>query len=175
MTSYSFASRCFHWLTAVLVPAAYILSVGGPEMRVFGEANKSLLDLHESLGLAVFVTTALRLAHRRWAAPPAPEPMPEWMHRAALATRLMLYFLLAFIPLSAISGSWLEGHPLSFYLIGDIASPWPISPAIGQAILALHKLAGDAIMWLAGLHAAAALYHHFILKDGVLRAMLVSR
>ena len=68
MTSYSFASRCFHWLTAVLVLAAFVLSVGGPETRVFGEANKSLLVLHESLGLAVFATTALRLAHRRWAA-----------------------------------------------------------------------------------------------------------
>ena len=36
----------------------------------------------------------------------------------------------------------------------------------------VHKFLGDAIMWLAGLHAAAALYHHFILKDGVLATML---
>jgi len=175
MTSYSFASRCFHWLTAILVLAAFLLSVGGPEARVFSEANKSFLALHESLGLAVFVTTALRLAYRRWSPPPASAPMPEWMHQAATVTRLLLYFLLVFIPLSAILGSWMEGHSLSLYILGDIAAPWTTSPAIGNTLLALHKLAGDAIMWLAGLHAAAALYHHFVLKDGVLRAMLVSR
>ncbi|MGA8785710.1 MAG: cytochrome b, partial [Polaromonas sp.] len=31
---------------------------------------------------------------------------------------------------------------------------------------------GDAIVWLAGFHAAAALFHHFVLKDGVLASML---
>ena len=174
MTSYSFASRCFHWLTAVLVLAAFVQSPGGPEERVFGAANRDSLTLHESLGLAVFVTTLLRLAHRAWAPAPAPVAMPAWMHWAAGITRWLLYFLLAFIPLSAIFGSWMGGHALSFYF-GGIASPWATSQTLGQTALALHKQAGDAIMWLAGLHAAAALYHHFILKDGVLRSMLVAR
>lgn len=39
---------------------------------------------------------------------------------------------------------------------------------------ALHQFLGDAIMWLAGVHAAAAIYHHVVLKDGVLWAMLPS-
>jgi cytochrome b561 len=112
VAGYSFASRSFHWLTALLVVAAYILSVGGPEARVFADGNKGLLTLHESLGLAIFVTTLLRLAHRRWARPTDPVAMPIWMHQAALATRLLLYFLLVFVPLSAIVGSWFEGHSL---------------------------------------------------------------
>jgi cytochrome b561 len=174
VAGYSFASRSFHWLTALLVLAAYVLSIGGREARVFADGNKGLLTLHESLGLAIFVTTLLRLAHRRWARSPDPVSMPVWMHQAALATRLLLYFLLVFLPLSAIVGSWIEGHSLSFYFVGAIASPWATSPALGQSILSLHKLAGDAIMWLGGVHAAAALFHHFILKDNVLRSMLVS-
>ena len=36
----------------------------------------------------------------------------------------------------------------------------------------VHGVLGDAIMWLAGLHAAAAIFHHLVLKDGVLSAML---
>lgn len=174
MKSYSLVARCFHWLTAILVLAAFLLSAGGPEALVFGPDNKGLLTLHESLGLAVFALTALRLGYRRWAPPPAPAAMPEWMHRAAALTHFLLYFLLALLPLAAIFGSWMEGHALSFYF-GDIASPWAASPALGASALAAHKLAGDAIMWLAGLHSAAALYHHFILKDGVLRSMLVER
>jgi cytochrome b561 len=39
----------------------------------------------------------------------------------------------------------------------------------------VHKFLGDAIMWLAGLHAAAAMFHHVVLKDGVLSAMLPQR
>jgi cytochrome b561 len=175
MASYSPVARGFHWLTAILVLAAFVLSVGGPETRVFSEANQGALVLHESLGVTVFALTALRMGYRFWSRPPAAPPMPNWMHLAAAATSAALYFLLAFIPLSAIAGSWLEGHPLSFYLIGEIGSPWASSQALGQSMLSLHKLAGDAIMWLAGLHAAAALYHHFILRDAVLRSMLGSR
>jgi len=96
------------------------------------------------------------------------------MHQTALAARLLLHFLLVFLPLSAIVGNWIEGHSLSFYLVGAIASPWATSQALGQSILSLHKLAGDAIMWLAGVHATAALFHHFVLKDNVLRSMLIS-
>ena len=172
---YSLASRCFHWLTALLVLAAFILSAGGPEARVFAESNKGLLALHESLGIAVFATTLLRLAHRRWARAPNPVAMPIRMRQAALAVRLLLYALLAFLPLSAIAGSWIEGRSLNLYLVGAIGSPFATSHALGQSILSLHKLAGDAIMWLAATHAAAAFFHHFILKDKVLRSMLVSR
>jgi bifunctional ADP-heptose synthase (sugar kinase/adenylyltransferase) len=38
-----------------------------------------------------------------------------------------------------------------------------------------HGFLGDAIVWLAGLHAVAAIYHHVILKDGVLASMLPPR
>ncbi|HLW90949.1 MAG TPA: cytochrome b/b6 domain-containing protein [Roseiarcus sp.] len=171
---YSFTSRFFHWLTAALVLATFLLSVGGPEARVFAVGNKGLLTLHESLGFAVLMTTVLRLAHRVWAPAPEPVPTPFWMHQAALAVRVLLYFLLVFLPLSAIVGSWIEGHSINFYFVGEVASPWGASQALGGSILRLHKLAGDAIMWLAGVHAAAALFHHFILKDNVLRSMLVS-
>jgi cytochrome b561 len=174
VAGHSFASRCLHWLTTILVLAAFILSIGGPETRVFSEGNRGLLTLHESLGFAIFVTTLLRLAHRGWATPPDPVPMPYWMHQSARWTRVLLYLLLIFLPVSAIVGSWTEGHPLSFYFIGDIATPWAPSPALGNAILRVHKLAGDTIIWLAGIHAAAALFHHFILRDNVLRSMLVS-
>jgi cytochrome b561 len=171
---YSLASRVFHWLTAVLVAAAFVLSVGGPESRVFADGERSPLTLHESLGIAVFATTLLRLAHRRWATMPEPVAMSAWMHQGSRATHVLLYFLLLFLPLSAIAGSWFEGRSLNLYLFGEIGSPLATSHALGQSILSVHKLAGDAIMWLAGIHAAAALFHHFILRDRVLRSMIIS-
>jgi cytochrome b561 len=43
---------------------------------------------------------------------------------------------------------------------------------VGSAIASIHTWLGDAILWVAGVHTAAALYHHFFLRDGVLRSML---
>jgi cytochrome b561 len=43
---------------------------------------------------------------------------------------------------------------------------------VGSAIGSIHTWLGDTILWVAGVHAAAALYHHFVLRDGVLRSML---
>jgi cytochrome b561 len=43
---------------------------------------------------------------------------------------------------------------------------------VGATIARIHTWLGDAILWLAGLHALAGLYHHVVLKDGVLASML---
>ena len=84
----------------------------------------------------------------------------------------MLYILLLAIPVTAIAGAWLEGHPLT--LLGNVR----IGPllteahAAGSAIATVHTWLGDTILWVAGVHAAAALYHHFVRRDRVLRSML---
>ena len=74
-----------------------------------------------------------------------------------------------------VSGAWLEGHPLT--LLGGIVLPSMLreSHELGSTIAEIHTWLGDTIMWLAVAHAAAALFHHFILRDGVLRSMLPRR
>jgi cytochrome b561 len=168
---YSLAARGFHWLTAALVLAAFLFSRGGPETRLFGAANRSGLMLHESLGVAVLVLTVARLLIRAFDTQPAPISMPGWMHALSRVTHWGLFALLVLVPLTAIAGSWLEGHALTLYGIGNIAGPFGSSAALGRTILGIHPWLGDAIIWIAGLHAAAALFHHFIFRDAVLRAM----
>jgi len=76
------------------------------------------------------------------------------------------------VPLTAISGAWLEGHPLTL-LAGIRIGPWLGEVhSIGSAIATIHTWLGDTILWVAGLHAVAGLYHHFVLRDGVLQSML---
>ena len=169
---YSWSARSFHWLSAILVLVTFILSEGGPESRIFSDTNRTTLTIHESLGTAVFILTVIRLIWRAFDRQPSPVPMPAWMHLASILTHWVLFGLLVLVPVTAIAGSWLEGHALSLYIFGDYGSPIGSSALIGKAILGIHPLLGDAIIWIAGLHAAAALFHHFILKDGVLKAML---
>jgi len=180
-THYDPLSRAFHWLTAVAVIAAFIL---GPEH--FGREMRQGLDpatrwdivTHESLGMLVAALTLLRLL---WLAVRPAKPqfdMPDWMHLTAKATHGVLWLLLLAVPVTAMLALGTEGHPLT--LLGGIrVNELPITANSPLANLAdwgeVHGLLGDVILWLSGIHAVAAIFHHVLLKDGVLRAMLPPR
>jgi cytochrome b561 len=80
--------------------------------------------------------------------------------------------LLVLVPLTAIFGAWCEGHPLTVLAVGKI-QPWvPQSRQLGLLLANIYGGLGDVLIWLAGIHAAFALYHHFWRRDTVLIAML---
>jgi cytochrome b561 len=169
---YGVVAQSFHWLTAVLVLVAFTLGPGGPEDRVYAAARDADRQLHESLGLAVFVLVVLRSIWRMLDEHPDPPPVSRWMGLAARATQAALYVLLFAVPLTAITGAWLGGHPLTL-VAGLRVAPWlPTSHGIGATLAEVHGWLGDVLLWVAGLHALAALYHHVMLKDGVLVSML---
>jgi cytochrome b561 len=169
---YGAVAQTFHWLTVVLVIAAYALAPGGSEQQVYSAANDFTREAHETLGLTVALLTLLRLAWRSLNATPEDPPMPDVMRYAAKVSHVALYFLLVAVPLTAIVGAWLEGHPVTLLMIGDIAPRIRPLARVGQTIATIHRYLGDAMVWLAGLHAAAGLFHHFFLRDRVLRSML---
>lgn len=170
-TRYGAIGLILHWLTVFFVGAAYIISSGGPEARVYSQSRASQLNWHESFGMLVLVLLVLRLTWRLVDTAPEEPPMPGWMLHSARLVHWLLYALLAAVPLTAIVGAWLEGHPVTFAgaTLGPLLVP---SHALGHSLSELHGTLGNAILWLAGLHAAAALYHHFVLHDRVLSAML---
>ena len=120
---YGTGARLFHWTTALLVLAAFVLSTGGPEARVYAPERAASLAIHETLGLAVLVLTALRFAWRLVEAHPEPEPIAPWMRMASRLVEGCLLVLLIFVPLSAIAGAWLEGHGVSLVGVG-LLGPW---------------------------------------------------
>jgi len=174
-------SRALHWATAILVVIAFLL---GPEH--FGRlmhqgvdpATRSAIVWHESLGITIFVLTLLRLI---WVAlrPSTPRfEMSVKMQMAAKLAHLALWGILFLLPVTAILALGSEGLPLT--LLGNVRmEKIPFISESGLVHLAdwgdVHILLGDAIMWLAGLHAAATIYHHVVLKDGVLMAMMPHR
>lgn len=178
---YDALSRAFHWLTAIVVTIAFILGPGG-----FGRlmhqgvdpASRSDIVWHETLGMTVLLLTVLRLL---WVAarPAAPQfGLSGWMHLASKLAHLGLWALLLALPLTALLALGTEAHPLT--LLGGVRvdqMPWIANLPIAK--LAnwgdVHGVLCDAIMWLAGLHAVAAIYHHLVLKDGVLSSMLLQK
>ncbi len=169
---YGALAQSFHWVTAVLVLVAFIYGPGGSETRVYSSAVDFDRQLHETLGLAVFVIAALRLLWRTLDAHPSFPANPRWMEGASKIVQGLLYVLMLALPVTAVTGAWLEGHPLT--LLGGRHIGPALSPAhdVGAAIAAVHGWLGDAIMWLAGLHAVAAIFHHVVMRDGVLVSMM---
>lgn len=170
-TRYGNLAQAFHWLTALLVLIAFLVSEGGPPARVYSEARASTLLLHESLGFAVFWLLVARLVWRLFDSVPDAPPMPAWMDVASKVTHWALYALLFAVPATAMLGAWFGGHPVTVYGVGAIGpffDPW----GAGASLADIHGTLGDIILWLAGLHAAAAIFHHVFLGDRLLSQML---
>jgi cytochrome b561 len=175
VTRYSAFTQALHWLTAILVLVAFMYGPGGSEARVYAPARDFERQLHETLGLCVLALVAVRLIWRLFDKRPEPAPASRALQIAATLMQTSLYVLLFAVPLTAMAGAWLEGHPLTLLGGLQIAPPLAEHHAAGETIAEVHTWLGDAILWLAGLHALAALYHQFVLRDGVLASMLPGR
>ena len=169
---YSAVAQALHWVTAVLVLVAFIYGPGGSEQRVYSPARDFDRQLHETLGLSVLAIVATRLTWRMVDTRPNPPQVARWMGISAKVIRVALYLLLFSVPLTAISGAWLEGHPVTLLFGVEIPPMVVLSHDTGATIARIHTWLGDTILWIAGLHALAGLYHHFVLKDDVLLSML---
>jgi len=175
---YDALSKAFHWITAAVVVTAFVLGPGN-----FGRLIRDGIDpgtqaaivWHESLGIAVLGLTFLRLVWVAVRPSPPRFSMAGWMYLASRLAHVALWTLLLALPVTALLALGSEAHPLT--ILGGLRINE--LPFIAHSRLAnltdwgdTHKFLGDAIMWLAGIHALAAIYHHFRLKDGVLASML---
>ena len=167
------ASIVLHWLMLALMIGAY----AAIELRDFyppGTDTRELLKAwHYTIGLSVFVLVWLRIAARLiWAAPAAVEG--GWRHALSVATHGALYVLMIAMPLAGWVILSAEGDPIPFFGLELPALTGP-NHALAEQVEGLHELGGTIGYWLIGLHATAALFHHYVLRDGLLTRMVPSR
>lgn len=162
-------AKVLHWLTVMLVLAAFVLS-NGDGYSLYSAAADGFRRVHEALGVVLFIVVVLRLLWRLIDTAPSRRPMLPWIAAAAKLVHFALYALLIAIPATAVLGTWLEGIPVT--LPGfDIGPPITKAHGLGQLIMEIHTTLGNAILWIAAVHTAAALFHHFYLGDDVLQSM----
>jgi cytochrome b561 len=106
----------------------------------------------------VFALVVVRVLWRIVDTQPDPPQVSLWMSVAAKAVQWALYLFLFALPLTAIAGAWLEGHPLTLLAGLEIPSVLEVSHNVGATVATIHTWLGDAILWLAGFHAFAGLY-----------------
>ena len=165
-------ARTLHWLVAILVVAAYLVTKGDRYSLYSSDAD-GIRRVHETLGVLVFVAVVMQMLWRLIDSVPAKKPLQRWIAIVAGLVRFVLFTLLIAIPATAVLGTWLVGLPMT--LLGfDIEPRIERAHELGQRIMEMHTVLGNALLWLAGGHAAAALFHHLVLRDNVLRSMTSS-
>lgn len=164
-----------HWITAALVIALFILAQTWGFAPRDSSARHFMQALHVALGLVLTVTLALRLAWRAAFGRRLPPASTGIVEVAARGTHYLLYCLLVLMVIAGFGKRWLGGHPVGFFSLFAIPSPIAANRAWLHAANVAHEWGAWAIIVLAALHALAALFHHYVLRDAVLRRMLPAR
>jgi cytochrome b561 len=170
--SYTLTARILHWVIAVLVLTMIPVGIAMANAD-FGAWQNTLYDLHRSTGAVVLVLMLGRLFWRlTHPAPPLPADIPAIQQFAAHATHWALYGLLitqAFVGWIATSA---YRAPIRIFWLFELPPIWREDKAFSEAMFLVHRNIGIAIALLLCAHIGAALYHHFIRKDGVLMRMV---
>ncbi|MDE2005861.1 MAG: cytochrome b/b6 domain-containing protein [Rhodospirillales bacterium] len=166
---YDSTSILLHWLTAGLVAALWT-SGQTTDFWPRGTARTAYISVHVLLGMALGAVILIRLAWRRTGGARIVPEGPALLAKAATGVHHLLYALVV----TTVTLGLLFASARGFQLFGSIALPVVLAD-FKRTLGSWHGLAANAVVILAGLHAAAALGHHYLLRDGTLRRMLPVR
>jgi cytochrome b561 len=172
---YDAVEIALHWATALVVVTLYLLAQAWSFIQRGAPSRLELQSIHVSLGICLAAVLALRLL---WRAGPGRRLPPAESGMAEIASKFVhfaLYVLLAAVVGLGVCFRWSQHAPLSFFGWFDIPAPYPFSQSQAPLIGDLHYWVATTIVILASGHACAALFHHYVLRDGVLRRMLPVR
>ena len=154
-------ARALHWSMAILILAMLFVGVG---MVASLSLRPVLIDLHRPLGMALLALAVIRLLHR-WRSPPPPLP----------ASHVALYAAMLAMPLLGWAMLSAGGYPVRMTSTFSLPPLLPQDPALYSLLRLAHGWVGYALFALILLHAAAALHHAWVRRDGVFEAMARGR
>lgn len=165
---YDRVSILLHWTTAGLVLLLWVIA---QVIDFFpkGDPKIAVRSLHILLGAVLGVVLCIRCLWRAGWGRRLPPADTGLMRHAATATHWTLYSLLAVTLGLGIANAWVRGDKLSgLFTIPQLA---PGNQALKQLLESLHGSFANAIIIAASIHALAAVVHHFVLRDSVMRRM----
>ena len=158
-----------HWAIFVLVALAYLaIEIRGPKgsaSRIFWTAT------HFWAGFSVLILSIVRVAWRSYRSPPAPEADLPILQLLSKASHLALYIFIIAQPILGILTINLGGHPVNLPGLGSFTVIGP-DHDLAKTVKDIHETLGNVFYWVIGLHALAALWHHFVKRDNTLRRII---
>ncbi len=168
---YSFTMRALHWLVVLAV----LIAVVAIEIMDFfpkGSAERATLFIvHQTAGLSVFALMVLRLLARVATQAPPPVPGTPLVQLAARLTHGALYVLMVGMPVLGLLALAWGGKPIQPFGL-NLPLALTQDKTLAHWSKEIHESGATLVYIAVGLHAAAALWHEFILKDRLLRRML---
>jgi cytochrome b561 len=170
-TNYDNVAIALHWATALLVVVQFAMA------KLWDSFDKptrqGMESIHVSLGVLLTVVVLVRIAWRLIPGHQRPAIVSGWVKLASKGVHYLLYALLVAQAGIGIAWRWAQGHEVSFFGLFAITGPYGrLDRPTRHIFHDLHENVAWAIVVIAGLHAAAALYHHYALRDRVLARML---
>ena len=171
LNRYGAVAQLFHWAIVALIITQFVLALRAKGLSPV--AKIGILATHKSIGITILGLALLRLAWRGFnPVPPLPPGAPRWQDRAAHVSHFLLYALLFITPLLG----WLMSSARAFSVswFGLVTLPDFIKPnkAAFESLHEAHEFMAYSLAVIAIVHAAAALKHHFLDRNDVLRRML---
>ena len=170
---YGLAAKLLHWSVAASILGLVWLGWYMVDLTYYDAWYNGSLAWHKALGLVAFVLGAVKIAWTVYSRPPAhAASLKRWERAAANAVHHVFYGMMVLIPLSGYFVSTSEGEGIDMW-------GWFKVPAVVVAGERLRDFAIEAHYWcaygtlaLTAVHAAAAMKHQLLDRDGTLRRML---
>lgn len=164
--NYDRTTVALHWITAGFVVVLWVIGQTA-DWIPDGPVNTDYWSVHVVLGFVFAVVIAWRIIWRITGGRRLPPADVGLLQVLAKAVHYGLYALLLVVIVLGIVNAFVRGYNLfdlvSLPQIGDRAMRKPITQ--------WHGLAANVLLALAGVHAAAGLFHHYVMRDGVLGRM----
>lgn len=171
-TNYDGVAIALHWATAFLVFANFALA---ETWDWFAKPTRGLMEAtHMSFGVLLTAVVVARLIWRLIPGHQVSSLEAGWVRLASKGTHYLLYALLVAEAVLGFTFRWGAGRPMAFFGLGVPPLIGHIERPVTHQLREFHEWIGWAIIVIAVLHAFAALYHHYALKDRVLLRILPS-
>lgn len=173
MQRYTKTAMLLHWLTALLIVAAFTLGLIMTDIPGITPTKLKYYSWHKWLGVTVLALACLRLLWRQFnTAPPHPASMAVWQKKSAGAMHVLLYILIVAVPVSGYFYTLSAGIPVVYLGLFKLPVLMQANPELKPVLKQIHYVLTMTMAAAVAAHALAALKHHFIDRDGVLQRML---
>lgn len=172
-TRWGSVARFLHWLFLFLLIGAWYAVEMHEEFPKGTPERRAWMQLHFAIGVSIFALLWIRLGWRLSGDHPAPLPGPRWQQLTSALVHGALYLILIVMPVTGLLTTQLEGRVVSWFGLFDLPLFLGENKELAEGLEELHgEVLWPALLVLVAVHAGAALWHHFILKDATLRRML---
>jgi cytochrome b561 len=178
-THWGALAKTLHWLIAALIIGSSIFVLHVNDSTWWFKSTPLIfiqnINWHKLTGIVALALILVRILWRRRGPVPVTATLTPFEERTSRWTHRALYALMVLVPLFGWLSSSAFGSAVKIPGVGSLPLIWPKDRTFLAFFYWTHFVLAWTLLALVALHAAAALYHHFVKKDPVLRAMLPGR